>query len=298
MRYGLSLPNFGGLAHPALIADVAGDAERAGWDGFFLWDHVLLWPEPTVDPWVALSAAAVRTRRIRLGTLVTPLPRRRPIKLAREAVSLDQLSDGRLILGVGSGDGPWEWEYLGEESSGKVRGAMLDEGLALLDRLWSGEPVLHAGAHYRFGGGFDVEAPAPTRAPFLPRPVQRPRIPVWVAGVWPHRPPFRRAARWDGVVPRVRGGRLSRAATPAELREIVAYVRAHRSDDRPFEVVAAGRTDGRDRARDADAAAAHAAAGATWWVEDVSPWAFGWRRTGPWPLAAMRGRVRAGPPSA
>jgi alkanesulfonate monooxygenase SsuD/methylene tetrahydromethanopterin reductase-like flavin-dependent oxidoreductase (luciferase family) len=297
LRYGLSLPNFGGLAHPGLLAEVAGEAERAGWDGFFLWDHVLLLPEPTVDPWVALSAAAVRTRRLRLGTLVTPLPRRRPLKLAREAVSLDQLSGGRVVLGVGTGDGPWEWEYLGEEPSPRVRGAMLDEGLALLDRLWSGEPVLHAGTHYRFGGGFGAGAPGPTPAPFLPRPVQRPRIPIWVAGVWPHRPPFRRAARWDGVVPRVWAGRLSRAATPAELREIVAYVREHRSDGRPFEVVASGRTTGRDRAQDADAAAAHADAGATWWVEDVSPWAFGWRGTGPWPLGAMRGRVRDGPPS-
>lgn len=297
MRYGVSLPNFGGLADPALLAEVARETERTGWDGFFLWDHVLLWPTPTVDPWVALSAAAMRTRRIRLGTVVTPLPRRRPVKLAREAVSLDHLSRGRLILGVGTGDGPWEWDRLGEEPNPRVRGAMLDEGLELLDKLWSGEPVLHAGTHYRFGGGFGLEAPDPTPTPFLPRPLQRPRVPVWVAGVWPNRPPFRRAARWDGVVPRVRGGRFSRAATPEELREIVAYVRARRPADRPFDVVASGGTAGQDRARDAETVSAHAAAGATWWLEDVSPWAFGWRWAGPWPTEAMRARIRRGPPA-
>lgn len=275
--------------------DVAVDAERAGWDGVFLWDHVLLWPTPMADPWVALAAVALATERVRLGTLVTPVPRRRPIKLARELVTLDHLSGGRAVLGVGTGDGPWEWDHLGEEPDPKARGAMLDEALDLLTRLWSGAPVLHAKRFYRFGGP-DVEGSGPVATPFLPRPVQ-PRIPVWVAGVWPNKPPFRRAARWHGVVPRVRGGRLSRAATPEELREIVAYVRAHRRDEAPFDVVASGCTTGRDRAADVETVAAYVACGATWWVEDVSPWAFGWRQQGRWPLEAMRERVRRGPPT-
>src|SRR5689334_13471095 len=179
---------------------MARDAEAAGWDGFFLWDHVILWPTPTCDPWVALAAVALATERVRIGPLVTPLPRRRITKLARETVTLDHLSNGRLVLGVGIGLGPWEWEYLGEETDLRTRGAMLDEGLELLTKLWSGEPVMHEGRFYTCRGDKGPNDPTPIPTPFLPRPVQ-PRIPVWVAGTWPKKPPFRRAARWDGVVP-------------------------------------------------------------------------------------------------
>lgn len=296
MKHGLSLPNFGSFADPRLLVEVAREAERAGWDGVFLWDHVLLWPTPMADPWVALAAVASATERVRLGTLVTPLPRRRPVKLAREVVTLDHLSGGRAVLGVGIGDGPWEWDHLGEEADPKTRGAMLDEALELLTKLWSGAPVLHEGCFYRFGCA-DADGRGPVATPFLPRPVQSPRIPVWVAGVWPNKRPFRRAARWDGVVPRVRGERLSRAARPDELREIVAYVRAHHHSQGPFDIVASGRTTGGDHAGDGETVARYAAAGATWWVEDISPGAFGCRWQDPWPLAAMRERVRRGPPN-
>jgi alkanesulfonate monooxygenase SsuD/methylene tetrahydromethanopterin reductase-like flavin-dependent oxidoreductase (luciferase family) len=125
VQYGLSLPNFGEFFSPRRLADLAREAEAAGWDGFFLWDHVLAWPVPMVDPWIALTAIAMSTQRMRIGPMVTPLPRRRPVKLAREAVSLDHLSEGRLILGVGIGQGTWEWDNLGEEIDLHERGEML-----------------------------------------------------------------------------------------------------------------------------------------------------------------------------
>src|SRR5438874_5033871 len=144
------------------------------------------------DPWVALTAMAMATSHIKLGPIVTPLPQRRPWKLARECVTLDHLSQGRLILGVGLGSDSFFKEYstYGESPDDKLHGAMLDEGLAVLTGLWRGEPFTHHGAHYTVDG-----------AHFLPRPLQQPRIPIWLAGIWPHPRPFRRAAKWDGVVP-------------------------------------------------------------------------------------------------
>lgn len=296
MKYGVSVPNFGDYYHPRTLAGLAHDAEAAGWDGFFIWDHVLFNAFPHADPWVALAAIAMSTERIRIGTMVTPLPRRRPIKLAREAVSIDYLSTGRLILGVGIGAGPWEWEDLGEEPDLRVRGAMLDEGLEVLSGIWSGEPYSHHGVYYTV----HVQLPGssgPTA--FLPRPVQRPRIPIWVAGFWPNKPPFRRAARWDGVVPLLVGASPLEIEpmTPAALAEIVAYVRRHRTNpDAPFDVTASGATPGDDPAEGARIASSFAAAGATWWIEDISPFRFDWGWQGAWPVEQMNARIRNEPP--
>jgi alkanesulfonate monooxygenase SsuD/methylene tetrahydromethanopterin reductase-like flavin-dependent oxidoreductase (luciferase family) len=297
MKYGVTVPNWGECFDPRTLAEMAHEAETASWDGFFIWDHVQFIPTPTVDPWVALAAIALATERIRIGPLVTPLPRRRPVKLARETVSLDHLSDGRLVLGVGIGAGPWEWDYLGEETDLVTRGAMLDEGLDLLTRLWTGEPVLHDGRFYRFRGDFGPGRPEVNPTPLLPTPRQSPRIPIWVAGTWPKKPPFRRAARWDGVVPLGpdlgEGPRL----TPPDVRSMLAYIRLHRTDaDAPFDVVIGGHTDRPDRTADRAIVESYLEAGATWWLEDVSPWPFGWNWQGPWPFAAMRDRIRGGPP--
>jgi alkanesulfonate monooxygenase SsuD/methylene tetrahydromethanopterin reductase-like flavin-dependent oxidoreductase (luciferase family) len=296
VHYGVTLPNFGPYADARALAGLARDAEEVGWDGFFLWDHVLLFPWPTVDPWIAMAAIALATERVRIGALVTPLPRRRPVKLAREVVTLDHLSNGRLIFGVGIGVGPWEWDYLGEETDLRTRADMLDEGLDLFAKLWTGDPVVHHGRfyHYRGDGGPDNPEELPT--PFLPRPVQQPRVPVWVAGVWPAKRPFRRAARWDGLVPLKKGYDLGQEMTPDDLREIVAYTRAHRTSDEPFDVTVGGHTPGTDRTRDADHVAARAEAGATWWLEDISPWPYGWKWQGDWPVEAMNERIRRGPP--
>jgi alkanesulfonate monooxygenase SsuD/methylene tetrahydromethanopterin reductase-like flavin-dependent oxidoreductase (luciferase family) len=223
---------------------------------------------------------------------VTPLPRRRPWTLARQTVTLDRLSGGRLILGVGIGDGRWEWDDLGEEADLAVRGAMLDEGLAVLSGLWSGQPFRFQGQHYRLA-----------ETVFRPPPLQTPRIPIWVAGTWPTRRPFRRAARWDGVHPKLAGQGPDAPLTPAHLGQIVAYIRAQRADPAPFDVVLSGVTPGDDPARAAAQVAGFAAVGLTWWLETVrwrsrSPWVTGndedWR--GAWPPAAMRQRIEQGPP--
>src|SRR5438477_215133 len=195
MRYGVYVPNFGPYGDARILAGLAYEAEETGWDGFFLWDQVsksTLTPtiDPMVDPWIALAVIALGTRTIRLGTLVTPLPRRRPWMVAREAVSLDHLSAGRLVLGVGAGGGYYDFEALGEVSDAKSLALLLDEGLEVLTGLWSGEQYNHDGIAYHI-----------KEAQFLPRPVQSPRIPIWVANLWPSKAPLRRAARWDGIIP-------------------------------------------------------------------------------------------------
>ena len=177
MRFGLIVQMTGSLGYPQPLARLAREAEAAGWDGFFIWDVFggdSAAPAPVVDPWIALAAIAATTERIRFGPMVTPLPRRRPWKLAREAASLDQLSGGRLILGVGIGTPPEEFARFGEQVDPRIRAEMLDEGLEVLTGLWSGEPFSFQGRHYR------VE-----EATLLPRPVQQPRIPIWVGGTWP-----------------------------------------------------------------------------------------------------------------
>jgi alkanesulfonate monooxygenase SsuD/methylene tetrahydromethanopterin reductase-like flavin-dependent oxidoreductase (luciferase family) len=299
VRYGVSLPNFGGGTDARTMAELAREAEEAGWDGFFVWDHLLAFspgPVPVVDPWVALTAAALSTSSIRLGPMVTPLPRRRPVKLARETVSLDRLSGGRLTLGVGIGAMPFEYDYLGEEPDMRTRGAMLDEGLEVLTGLWSGEPFEYRGEHYRIGGETPHED---WRAVFYPPPLQHPRIPVWVAGTWPARPPFRRAARWDGALPmKVEDGRVA-PMTPEDARGVARYVEGHRTNDGPpFDLVVAGETPGEDGKEGARTVAAYEEAGVTWWIESIDPWRFGWTEGEPWPSQEMRHRVRQGPPRA
>ena len=277
MRYGVWVPNFGEYGDPRTLMALAADAEVAGWDGFFLWDHVLRAETvPIVDPWVALSAAAVKTERIRLGTLVTPLPRRRPSKLAREVASLDHLSGGRVILGVGSGSPPEpEFARFGEDPDPRVRAAKLDEGLEVLAGLWSGKPFRYEGKHYRVEG-----------AEFLPTPIQSPRVPIWTAGIWPNRAPFHRAARWDGVFPLKRGALY---LAPDDVREIVRFVAAERGSGAAFDVAVTGATPGDDPAEARSHVASFRDAGATWWLEWV-----GWRRGS---LEEMRLRVRQGPPA-
>ncbi len=274
MQFAINTPNFDWYRDPQLIAELAHEAEDCGWDGFFLWDHIgAAWPAPLGDPWIMLAAMAMRTTRIRLGPIVTPLPRRRPWKLAKEAVTLDHLSGGRLVLGVGIGsDSGQEYSCYGESPDDRLHAAMLDEGLEILTGLWSGEPFSFAGTHYQIH-----------EARFQPVPVQQPRIPIWVAGVWPHHKPFRRAAAWDGVCPLADG----RALTPEDYRDLTAYIRQHRTGDEPFAVLSSGQTTGTDPAQDAATVGAFAEAGATWWQES-----FDWNHS----EAQVRARIRRGPP--
>ena len=194
MRHALFLPPFNELADPTAMVDIARTAEETGWDGLFLWDHVLRPREESLDiadPWIVLAAVAARTSTLRLGTMVTPITRRRPHKLAREAATLDHLSGGRVILGLGLGvDGGRELTAFGEIVDPKIRGQRLDEGAELLDRLWTGEAVTFHGRHFTAD---DVMV--------RPVPVQQPRIPMWFAARGDARAPVRRAARYDGLFP-------------------------------------------------------------------------------------------------
>ena len=203
MKFAIDVAPFDELADPRLLAELAATAEERGWDGFFVWDHVVYRApvRAVLDPWVALAAIACATSRVRIGTMITPLSRRRVHKLARETVTLDQLSAGRLTLGVGIGSARNnELEPFGEVADPRERAVMLDEGLAQLTRYWSGD--------------------------FQPVPVQQPRIPVWVAAEWPHRRPVRRAAKWDGLFP-------TRVPSPADYAELLAGIRADRAPARP-----------------------------------------------------------------
>ncbi len=288
MRYGINLPQFEYFGDARRLVALAQRAESVGWDGVFLWDHILR-PNPgfpVLDPWVVLGAIATATERVRLGTLITPLARRRPWKVAREAVTLDHLSGGRVILGVGLGSNPaLEFETFGDPGDARLRAQRLDEALAILDGLWSGEPFRHDGTHYHLD-----------EVTFRPRPVQRPRVPLWVAGRWPNKPPFRRAARWDGVCPEGLGG--SELSTD-DWRDILAYIADHRTSDAPCEAVHVGHSP-LDKAEAAAKAARYAAVGVTWWVENVNPRWYGLPDTSArWPDEVAQGMVRrleAGPP--
>jgi alkanesulfonate monooxygenase SsuD/methylene tetrahydromethanopterin reductase-like flavin-dependent oxidoreductase (luciferase family) len=285
MKYGVMVSTHGEFADPDALATLAREAESAGWDGFFTWDHIATASsprgqaaaaEPLIDTWVALTVIAMSTERIRFGPRVTPLPRRRPWKLARETASLDRLSGGRLILGVGAGFPPIvdaEFARFGEPADARVRAERLDEGLDVLAGLWSGQPFSYHGQHYQVD---DVT--------FLPTPVQAPRIPVWVACTLPGQAPLRRAARWDGICFPQADGSLK----PEELRAAVAYVRQHRTSTAPYDVTWAGLTPGDDRRTAVDMLAPYVEAGLTWWVESLSP--------GRGTLAEMRLRVQQGPP--
>jgi alkanesulfonate monooxygenase SsuD/methylene tetrahydromethanopterin reductase-like flavin-dependent oxidoreductase (luciferase family) len=279
MQFAIDLPPFGPFSDANLVAQLAEVAEEAGWSGFFLWDHINYkldgFPAPVeiADPWIHLAAIALRTKHIKLGPLVTPLPRRRPWKVARETVTLDHLCGGRLVLGIGLGsDYDGEYHDFGEPTDPRVHGEMLDEGLAILTRLWSGEECSYRGQHYQL---------SPVQ--FLPTPLQRPRIPIWIAGIWPHKKPFRRAAQFDGVYPQMSG----RALMPEDFREILAFIQTQRPQTTPFEALAYGRSSGSDKASDAAHVAAFALAGATWWLEHFAP-----EQT----VEQVRQRIEQGPP--
>jgi alkanesulfonate monooxygenase SsuD/methylene tetrahydromethanopterin reductase-like flavin-dependent oxidoreductase (luciferase family) len=234
LQRGVYLAPFDEMADPATLVEVAVRAEAAGWDGFFLWDHIL-WRPPVraiADPWIALSAIAAQTTRIRLGPLVTPLARRRIQKVARETATLDQLSGGRLTLGVGLGSSDTgELERFGDVLDPRERARLLDDGLEQLTTLWAGE--------------------------FEPQPVQTPRIPIWVAGRWPHPRPLRRAARWEGMFP-------IDLPNPTALSELAEQITEQRSStQKQFDLVV-----DLEPSRDTEP---WRQAGATWILTDFGP---------------------------
>ena len=261
MRFGLFIPPFGELSDPRRVAGLAAAAEQAGWSGFFLWDHMLSAPGVAVaDAWTAMAAVATATREIRFGALVTPLARRRPWTLARQVATLDRLSGGRLVVGVGLGDDGWkEFSSFGEATDPRERGLLLDDSVEVLRRLLTGEDV-----------DFDGRRLAVHTTPFLPRPVQDP-VPIWAAGRWPNRRPLARAARLQGYFPIFPGGSaepaLPAAADLDALRADLRRLGAPAGHDLVI-VCALGRLAPADRAR---AVATAQGCGVTWLLEGFAP---------------------------
>jgi probable F420-dependent oxidoreductase len=262
VRYGLCVANIGSYADPRVAVEVAVSAEASGWDGIFLWDHLaFVWDAPAADPWVTLAAIAARTERLRIGTAVTPVARRRPQVLAQQVATLDLLSGGRVVFGAGLGGSASEFGKFGEPTDARVRAELLDEGLELLRALWSGEEVQHRGGHYTVDG-----------VTLRPTPVQRP-VPIWIGGNRPAS--LRRAARWDGW--------LADSADPTGMTldpDDVAHGVAAIGRDGPFDVAVLGQSDRGDPPK-------YERVGATWWLENVHD------RRGT--IEEMQSLVRAGP---
>jgi alkanesulfonate monooxygenase SsuD/methylene tetrahydromethanopterin reductase-like flavin-dependent oxidoreductase (luciferase family) len=265
-RHGLFVPPFDVLADPNLLAELAADAERAGWDGIFLWDH-LIYARPVqaiLDPWICLAAIAVATESMTLGAMVTPLSRRRPAVVARQAVTLDLLSRGRLVLGFGLGDdgSSGEMSRFGEEPDPHIRAGMLDEGLFVLRRMLSGELVDHQGQHYTAAG-----------VQLLPRPYRESGIPFWIGARWPNARPLRRAAKYEGAF-------VISLKSADELRDLIGALDQLRGDGGEFDVVVELPSD--------DQAVAWSVPGVTWLLT----------RFGPYDMdaAAVASRIAAGPP--
>ena len=270
MRYGFIVPK----GDPRAIAELAREAEEAGWDGVFYYDAICVGEMETYDPWVVMAAMAMRTERVRLGAILTPPPRRRPWKLARETMTLDYLSGGRLVLPVGLGtldDGGFS--KVGEPTDRKIRVELLDESLEILTGLWSGEPFSYDGKHYHL-----------EEMTFLPTSVQRPRIPIWVVGAWPSKKSMNRALRYEGLLAYTTRGEVA----PEDIRAMKEYVEENKEMDGTFDIVWEGVTPGDDLEWAASMVRPFAEAGATWWIE--SPW------SPPNEPEDLRHRIGQGPP--
>jgi alkanesulfonate monooxygenase SsuD/methylene tetrahydromethanopterin reductase-like flavin-dependent oxidoreductase (luciferase family) len=276
MRYGFVIST----GDAPTVIDLAVEAEVAGWDGVFTWDGIAIPGYIDIfDPWVLLGAMAIRTERVRIGAILTPLSRRRPWKVARETLTVDHLSGGRLILPVGLGaldDGGFG--KVGEATDAKTRAELLDESLEIITGLWSGEPFSYQGKHYQVD---DMT--------FSPKPVQQPRIPVWVVGAWGREKSMRRTLRYDGILPnKLNPDGTHGEMTPDDLAAMRGYIEAHRTEETPFDIVWEGRTPGDDPKQAAAMVRPWAEAGATWWMEAM------WEA--PNSPEHLRERIRQGPP--
>lgn len=274
MHYGFLLPAGATLEETIQLTK---EGEEAGWDGIFYGHDAIHFLEyPLYDPWLLMTAMALSTQRVRLGTFVVPLARRRPWKVAREALTLDHLSGGRLILPVGLGaveDGGFS--KVGEPLAKKERAELLDESLEILTGLWSGKPFHFEGTHYQV-----------QEMTFLPTPVQQPRIPIWVVGGWKSEKSMARALRYDGVIPQILGAVYGDNASPDHIQAIKGYVNTHRDSSAPFDILAQGQTHPKPSHDAGDLVASYQQAGATWWIED-------WYLS---PVEEGRKRLQAAPP--
>lgn len=269
MRWAVSFPNFGEFADPGLMVDLARLTETSGWDAFFVWDHIVVEDRlPVGDPWAQLAAVATATDRVLIGPMVTPLPRRRPWVVARQSTTIDHLSGGRLVLGVGIGSPPEpEFATFGEPTDARRRADMLDEGLAVMLGMWNGAPFGFAGAHYTVA-----------ETTFAPAPLQQPRIPIWVGGAWPNRAPLRRASGFEGFFP----VRMDMSEwTPAEVADLVQRVDHHGRTADDFDIAIGGSFEA-----GCSLGAAYADAGATWFVAGPAPGE---------PIEELRRKIGSGP---
>ncbi len=274
VKYGFVMPE--GDARRA--AELAQRAEQAGWDGFFVWEPV--WG---IDAWVCLTAAAMRSERIRLGTMLSPISRMRPWKLASETIALDHLSGGRVTLAVGLGAIDTGFAAFGEETDRRVRAELMDEGLEILTGLWKGQPFRYDGKHYQV-----------RPSDFLPPPatLQQPRIPIWVVGAWPRAKSMRRILRYDGILPmKLEKGGEAGQVNPEELKQIKAYVEAGRKLESNFDYVIEGTTPGDDPQKAQEILSPWLEAGMTWWIEAL--WDNGGGETG---RRKVEMRLEQGPP--
>ena len=254
MRFGLDVPIDGAYADPRMLGRLAAEAERAGWDGFFVQD-VLSSGEAVADPWIALTAVVLATERLAVGSMLTPLPRRRPWEVARQAATLDRLSGGRLIFAAGLGYAEQDFTPFGDAWDPVVRAEKLDEGLDIISGLWSGEPFSYRGKHYELD-----------QAMLRPGPLQSPRIPVWLAAGWPRRKPLRRAARWDGVYLMTVRQDTEQLLSPDDVAQVADFLREQRGDGSTGEI-AFNPEESSDAGETRDRVQAFSEAGATWWLE-------------------------------
>jgi hypothetical protein len=256
MKFGLALP-YGSARSAARLSQLA---EEAGWDACFLGDAI--WCE---DPMIALAAAAMTTSRIRLGTMITPVPLRRPWKIASESLALDHLSAGRVILGLGTGAVWMGWQGFPDEvTDAKARAEMLDETIDILTLLYQRKQFDYDGKHYHLKLTLVDEMHYP------PKPVQQPRIPLWVVGIWPYKKSMRRALKGDGILveKRLPDGSIA-DVTPADVREIKAYFDENRTLTTPFDIITSGKISNLDPAQLQDTFQAWSEAGVTWWIEGL-----------------------------
>ncbi len=272
MKYGFVLP-FGDATK---AAEMAYEAEQAGWDGFFVWE-----PMWGVDAWVALAAATMKTRKIKLGTMLSPISRMRPWKLASETTTLDVLSNGRVILSVGLGAINTGFKEFGEETNRVKRAELVDEGLDILWGLWKGQPFKYEGKHYTIQ---KTDFPSPIN------PIQKPRIPIWMVGAWFRKKSMNRVLRCDGLIPTKMVGREHIKVEPNDIRDMKEWIMKNRKLDTPFDIIIEGKTPVDESENWRDIVTPYYVAGATWWIESM--WELS-RKDGNEPMLK---RLRAGPP--
>jgi alkanesulfonate monooxygenase SsuD/methylene tetrahydromethanopterin reductase-like flavin-dependent oxidoreductase (luciferase family) len=255
MKFGLAIP----YVDPLTAARYARRAEEAGWDGVFMGDAI--W---CLDPMIALTAAAMQTSRIRLGTMITPVPLRKPWKIASEAAAIDHASNGRMTLGLGAGAVWMGWQNFPDEvTDKKARAEMLDETIDLLPLLFRREPFDYAGKHFR-------AKLTPGNEQHYPTIVQKPRIPLWVVGVWPRKNSMQRVLKADGLLPnKINAAGQFETITPADVREMRDFVTANRTATTPFDIIIEEQSLEWEKSRIQEKLGQWEEAGATWWIEGL-----------------------------